>query len=401
MTARKSYDAVVVGARCAGAATAMLLARWGLRVLLIDRGDYGTDTISTHALMRGGVVQLRRWGLLPRIAEAATPPVRETIFHYGEEAVEIAIAPSHGVAALYAPRRSVLDAALVDAASEAGVEVCFRHVLVGLRRDADGRVRGALIRDAFGELGEIAATLVVGADGLSSAVARLVGAPVTRQGSGASAVIYGHWSGLAARGYHWYFRTGASAGVIPTNHGQHCVFAAMPAAQFRTGMRGEAGYRGVLADAAPEVAEALDSARAEGPLQSFAGRASFLRQAWGPGWALVGDAGCFKDPLTAHGMTDALRDAELLARAAVDGSEHAFADYAATRDALSISLVEATDAVASFEWDLETLRHHHHSLNQAMKREVEHLAALDPVPDGPSACAPITSHRMQPEELTQ
>jgi 2-polyprenyl-6-methoxyphenol hydroxylase-like FAD-dependent oxidoreductase len=401
MTARKSYDALVVGARCAGAATAMLLARWGLRVLLIDRGDYGTDTISTHALMRGGILQLHRWGLLPRIAEAATPPVRETIFHYGDEAVEIPIAPSHGVTALYAPRRPVLDSALVDAASEAGVEVCFRHVLVGMRRDADGRVRGATIRDALGELGEIATSLVIGADGLSSAVARLVDAPVIRQGSGASAVIYGHWSGLAARGYHWYFRPGASAGVIPTNHGQHCVFAAMPAAQFRAGMRGEAGYRRVLAEAAPEVAEALASAQAEEPLQSFAGRASFLRQAWGPGWALVGDAGYFKDPLTAHGMTDAFRDAELLARAAGDGSEHAFAAYAATRDALSIPLIKATDAIASFEWDLETVRHHHHALNHAMKREVDYLAALEPPPAGRPTRAVVTSYGMQPEEVVQ
>ena len=110
MFAHGSYDALVVGARCAGAATAMLMARAGLRVLVIDRAGYGTDTISTHALMRGGVLQLHRWGVLPRLLEMGTPAVRETTFHYGDEAVTVAIRPANGVEALYAPRRTLLDA---------------------------------------------------------------------------------------------------------------------------------------------------------------------------------------------------------------------------------------------------------------------------------------------------
>src|SRR5215469_4214831 len=101
-----SYDALVVGARCAGAACAMLMARNGMRVLLIDRGSYGTDTISTHALMRGGVLQLHRWGFLPSLQQAVTPPVRETTFHYGDEVITVAIRASNGVDALYAPRRT-------------------------------------------------------------------------------------------------------------------------------------------------------------------------------------------------------------------------------------------------------------------------------------------------------
>src|SRR5215213_5409560 len=122
MSGRTKYDALVVGARCAGGATAMLLARRGLRVLAIDRGGYGTDTMSTHALMRGGVLQLRRWGVLPRLLEVGTPAVRATAFHYGDEdALEVPVKPGHGgVDALYAPRRTVLDSVLVDAAQEAG-----------------------------------------------------------------------------------------------------------------------------------------------------------------------------------------------------------------------------------------------------------------------------------------
>src|SRR3954451_6962727 len=120
---RSKYDALVVGARCAGAATAMLMARCGLKVLVIDRGSYAADTISTHALMRPGVMQLFRWGLLPRIVAAGTPAVCSTVFHYGGDVLEVEIRPSGGVEALYAPRRTLLDSTLVDAARRAGVEV--------------------------------------------------------------------------------------------------------------------------------------------------------------------------------------------------------------------------------------------------------------------------------------
>ena len=134
MLAEDTYDALVVGARCAGAATAMLMARRGLKVLAIDRAAYGADTVSTHALMRGGVLQLHRWGVLPRLREMATPAVRSTAFHYGDEAVEVAIRPADGVEALYAPRRTVLDSVLVDAATEAGARVLHGHGLAALIR---------------------------------------------------------------------------------------------------------------------------------------------------------------------------------------------------------------------------------------------------------------------------
>ena len=111
-------DAVIVGARCAGAATALLLARAGARVLLVDRGVYGSDTMSTHALMRGAILQLHRWGVLPAIVAAGTPPVHSTTFSYPEQDVTVPIEPKFGVGALYAPRRALLDRTLVDAAVE-------------------------------------------------------------------------------------------------------------------------------------------------------------------------------------------------------------------------------------------------------------------------------------------
>ena len=190
------YDAMVVGARCAGAATAMLMARCGLKVLVIDRGRYGADTTSTHALMRGGVMQLHRWGLLPRIVAAGTPAVRSTEFHYGEDVLEVDVRPRHGVEALYAPRRTLLDSTLVDAARAAGAEVRHGCTLAALVRDPNDRVSGAVILDADGKSEVVTTDLVVGGDGIGSAVARLIGAHVLWEGRHASSVVYGHCSGL-------------------------------------------------------------------------------------------------------------------------------------------------------------------------------------------------------------
>jgi 2-polyprenyl-6-methoxyphenol hydroxylase-like FAD-dependent oxidoreductase len=158
------------------------------------------------------------------------------------------------------------------------------------------------------------------------------------------------------------------------------VFVAVPPALFRSEIRHDvaAGYRRALANVSVPLAADIASSRFEGELAIFAGRHGFLREAWGPGWALVGDAGYFKDPLTAHGMTDALRDAELLAAAAEQGSSNAFAEYAAQREELSHALFEVTDAIASFDWNLDALRLRHLELNTAMKHEAEYIARLRP-----------------------
>jgi len=139
------YDAVIVGARVAGASTALLLARAGLSVLAVDRSARGSDTTSTHALMRPGLMQLHRWGVLERIVAAGTPPIRRTTFHYGGDAVEVAIQARDGVDALYSPRRTVLDRLLADAAAEAGAQI-VRNVVAGeVLREASGRVSGVRI----------------------------------------------------------------------------------------------------------------------------------------------------------------------------------------------------------------------------------------------------------------
>jgi flavin-dependent dehydrogenase len=371
-----SYDALVVGARCAGAATAMLMARKGMRVLLIDRGDYGTDTVSTHALMRGGVLQLHRWGILPRLLEAGTPPVRGTTFHYGDETIAVAIKSSAGVDALYAPRRTLLDSTLVDAAREAGATVRHGQTLVGLMQRPDGGVCGATILDADGNTVRIEADLVIGADGVFSSVARMAGAKIRTQARHTTAAIFGYFPGIELADYHWWYQPGIGAGAIPTNRGRHCVFVALPPERLRRDPSRHDRtplFSTILREADPDLAAMVAAAEPDAPLCTFPGLKGFLRQAYGPGWALVGDAGYFKDPLTAHGITDALRDAELLANAASAGT---MAEYAAIRDRLSLPLFEVTDAIAALDWDLEGVKALHQTLNQAMRAEVEHLLAL-------------------------
>lgn len=373
------YDVVVVGARAAGAATAHLLARHGLSVLLLDRSRYGSDTLSTHALMRGGVLQLQRWGLLERVVAAGTPPVRQVTFRYAGEVVPIAIKPSYGVDTLYAPRRTVLDPILVDAASNAGADVRFGIAVADVVRDRQGVVTGVVGRTRDGFAFQADARIVVGADGIRSTIADRVGAAVQRIGTGASATTYGYWPDLGVDGYEWNYRPNAASGVIPTNDGRACVFAS--AVPSRIGRGGVDTLLSIVAKSNPELAERL-TAEPPPPMRTFTGLPGYVRRSWGPGWALVGDAGYYKDPLSAHGLTGALRDAELLARAIaailLAGADEcdALGGYQATRDALSTTLFDITDAIAGHHWSDDQIGDLLLQLNAAMSEELDTLAEL-------------------------
>jgi flavin-dependent dehydrogenase len=375
------YDAVIVGARCAGAATGLLLARSGAKVLVVDRQAYGSDTMSTHALMRGAVVQLRRWGLIPEIVAADTPAIRSTTFHYGGEAVCVAIKPEHGVDRLYAPRRTVLDRLLVDAARKAGAEVRHGVALGDLQFAADGRIVGVSLRDAGGSSVTVRADIVIGADGRQSAVAQRVNARTYVEGRNASGVVFGYYDNLARDGSHWHFVKHAAAGVIPTNSG-HCVFAAVPAAQFFAAFRRDVrrGFLEILASNCHHLHADVERGTLLGRLRGFGGAPGYLRQCHGAGWALVGDAGYFKDPLTAHGITDAFRDAELLCRAIVDGSTRALAAYQSERDALALPLLRITDTIAGFAWTLDEVMALHVQLSAIMNAEASYVAGLSQLP---------------------
>jgi 2-polyprenyl-6-methoxyphenol hydroxylase-like FAD-dependent oxidoreductase len=357
----------------------MLLARAGLSVLAVDKDAQGSDTLSTHALMRGGVMQLHRWGLLDSLVAAGTPAIRTTTFHYGHEAIEIAIKPRDGFDALFAPRRTVLDSLLVDGARAAGAEVVHGTAVTGLLRGSGGRVRGVQLSVEKGAEVAVSADLVVGADGVRSRMARLFEASTDRVGRHACGVVYGYFEGMEADGFHCYYRPGVSVGVIPTNDGRTCVFVAMRDERFREELpRGtDFLHRQVLLETSPELAETVRRAKLVGKLFPFPGVKGHLRRPVGPGWALVGDAGFFRDPITAHGITDALRDAELLARAASFGSERALAEYREVRDRHAVGMLEISDSVASFQWDLEEAKALHLDLSRQMNAEVETLRALD------------------------
>jgi 2-polyprenyl-6-methoxyphenol hydroxylase-like FAD-dependent oxidoreductase len=287
------YDVVVVGARVAGASTAMLLARAGLRVALVDRGAYGSDTLSTHALMRAGVLQLSRWGLLDRVVDAGTPPVRRVTFHYPHlDPVHVSIKPGAGVTALYAPRRHLLDRILVDAAAAAGADVMHGTVVTALLRDGHGRVAGVRGTRAGRDL-RLSAAITVGADGIRSVVAREAGAPVERQGLTAGAVLYRYPTGLPTGGYEWAYGVRAAAGLLPTNDGRTGVFVSTSPGQMRVLRKAgtDAAFRTLVARAAPAFEERVAAAGPAERPHGWGGVPGFVRRSWGPGWALVGDAG--------------------------------------------------------------------------------------------------------------
>ena len=374
----EAYDVVIVGARVAGASTAYLLARAGLKVLVLERSRLGADTLSTHALMRGGVLQLERWGLLADVIGAGTPPIRHVHFDSDGDKLDLEIKPSYGIESLYAPRRTHLDPILARAATAAGAEIRYGTTVTGLVRDRDTRVTGVESRDRHGHRRTVAAELVIGADGVRSEVARQVGAPFEREGVGGLSVVYGHWKGVASDRYEWIHRLSGFAGVIPTNGDMACVFAAgQPSAVGRGGRR---VYDGILSESAPDVRRRLSGRPADG-LRLHRARPGFVRRSWGPGWALVGDAGYWKDPISSHGMTQALRDAELLASAVAPAIHHrellidAVADYQATRDRISRPLFDVVDTIARQQWQPGEITDLLRRQNAAMGAEVEEIVS--------------------------
>ena len=375
------YDVVVVGARAAGASTAMLLARRGLSVLAVDRSAYGSDTHSTHSLARAGVLQLSRWGLLDQLRAAGTPVTRTVVFRYDDEPTVIGLAADGDVDGLYSPRRTVLDRILVDAAIQAGADVVHGVSVTGLR-SFDGRVTGVDL-DIGGERRHVDAAWVIGADGVRSRVAAQVGAPVVHQDQVTSSNIYAYWTGLPDDVMeNHYDAIGRAVGVIPTNDGETCVWVAIPPERFRAEAQGDlsGAYHRIIAES-PHLSEMLRGATCNGGYRGFAGTPGFLRQAYGPGWALVGDAGYFKDPVSAHGITDAFIGAELLTDALVeivaDGADvdEALGAYQRQRDELAEMLTAPVAALAGLDLDADGARAAFRGLNPALRAEFDLMAA--------------------------
>jgi flavin-dependent dehydrogenase len=303
-------DVIVIGGRCAGAATAMLLARRGHRVTVLERGHLGSDTLSTHGIARGGVVQLARWDLLDEIVATGAPPIRQVVFRRGNDELVRTVKPYAGVDHLIAPRRTILDAVLMRAAGRAGATLRTGVTAVGVLRADDGRIQGVRARTADGTPLELPARIVIGADGVRSKVAEFVGAEIVESHPADSATFYAYVAGLPWRGFEYHVGTGGFAGVFPTHHGEACVWACGPSAI--TG-RATTDFTGLLGEISPSLGARIRTGHLTSKVRGAVRLPNHLRRAAGPGWALVGDAGYHRDPVSGHGITDAFRDAELLA----------------------------------------------------------------------------------------
>lgn len=387
-THRSRHDVVVVGARAAGAATALLLARMGHDVVVLDRALFPSDTLSTHAIARSGVVQLHRWGLLDEVLATGAPAIRKVTFQIGGETITRGIKDRAGVDHLVAPRRHALDTVVAGAAGDAGADVRLGVTVAGVRHDLTGRVVGVSGHDRDGNAVELDARFVVGADGLRSRIARSVGAPVDEARRSEGATHYAYYGGVPWDGFEYHVGDRAFAGVFPTNDGEACIWVCNPSDDAEATRRRHgspaAAFDEMLQRAAPELAARLRSGRRTSPVRGALRLPNHVRQAAGPGWALVGDAGYHRDAITGHGISDAFRDAELLA-VALDATLRGGADdagalagYERQRNEALREIFEITCALATYP-PLHEFVALQKRLSPAIEAEAAALAAR-PVP---------------------
>jgi flavin-dependent dehydrogenase len=325
------YDAIIVGARCAGSPTAMLLARKRYRVLLVDKASFPSDTISTHIIWPHGAEVLDRWGLLDRLAATNCPPIAlNMVFDVGPFALKGGVVDTNRGRGGFCPRRTVLDKLLVDAAVESGAELRERFTVDNLVWEAD-RVVGIKGRSLNGGAVEERAKVVVGADGAYSVVAKHVLPAEYDTIPPLVTFYYTYYSGFEADDIEQYVRDYKGAGCFPTHDGATLIAAIWPSHQFKAVRSDIEAHASKVFESAPTVADRLQRARREEKWVGTAGVANYFRKPYGPGWALVGDAAYQKDPITAQGISDAFIDAEHL----VDALDASFSDRQPFDDAMS------------------------------------------------------------------
>jgi 2-polyprenyl-6-methoxyphenol hydroxylase-like FAD-dependent oxidoreductase len=348
-----AYDAIVVGARCAGSPMAMLLARKGYRVLVVDRASFPSDTISTHIVQPLAVAALARWGLLDRLRATGCPPIHTYTYDFGP--VTISGAPGTTDAPVaYCPRRTILDKLLVDAASEAGAEVreafAVEEILI-----EDGSVVGIKGRSSGGTPVSERARVVVGADGRYSRVAEAVQPAQYNEKPQLLSAYYTYWSNLPMAGrFDTFIRPQRGFAAAPTHDGLTITVGGWPFAEFDANKRDVERHFLNLFELVPAFAERIHTAKREAPIAG-AVTPNFFRRPYGPGWALVGDAGYIRDPITAQGINDAFRDAERCVMALDDvftgkrPFDEAMADYQRDRDRQVEGMYEFTCQLATLE----------------------------------------------------
>jgi len=349
------YDAIIVGARCAGSPLAMLLARKGYRVLLLDKASFPSDTLSTHHIHQPGVARLKRWGLLEKIQKSNCPATERITFDVGPFALTSTPTPAGDTTEAYAPRRTVLDKILVDAAVAAGAELRERFSVGELLYDGL-TVTGVKGRDANGRSVTEQARIVIGADGARSFVAENVQAPIYLDKGMLTCNYYSYWSGVSHEGVELYPRDGRMLVVDKTNDDLTLVVVVWPREEFqRVRSNVEAAFIREVNESVPSLGERLRSGKREEKFSGTGFVPNFLRKPFGPGWALVGDAAYHKDPLTAQGITNSFSHAEILAEAVDDslsGKEPmlaSLADYERKRNDQVLPMFEHTCQLAKLK----------------------------------------------------
>lgn len=346
------YDVAIVGARCAGSSLALGLARAGARVIMVDRTTFPSDTMSGHFIQPAGVSCLRRLGLLDGLAGLGFPALDRMSVDFGAAVLSGAPAPMpDGTAIAYAPRRYRFDPLLAAAAVAAGADLREATSFTGPVLE-DGRVTGMTI-DGPGGRETVRARLLVGADGKRSRVARAVGARAYDTRPAQTCAWYGYWDGAAVASTHLFVRPGLFAVTVPCGGDTAFLAVQWPRERF-TEIRSDIDGRLRAAIASiPWLADRFAGARLVERLVGTGDLDSFFRTVAGPGWALVGDAGNHKDPITAQGMTDALLDAESLTAAVLDGlggdggePDAALAAFGRARDARSAPMHRVTADLA-------------------------------------------------------
>jgi flavin-dependent dehydrogenase len=353
------FDAIVVGARCAGSPTAMLLARKGYRVLLVDKATFPSDTISTHLIWPHGAEALGRWGLLDRLERSNLPPIcRRMSFDVGPFILRGTIPDANDGRGGFCARRTVLDHLLVKAAGESGAVVRERFSVERLLFEG-GRVVGISGRSDQGQTMEERARIVIGADGVHSAVARLVAAPEYDARPVLACAYYSYFSGVDQQDLELFVREGTAFGGAPTNDGLHLVMVNWPTAMFSTVKPDIETHFMRALETSPDFAARVRRGKREERWYGTAGVPNYFRTPYGDGWALVGDAGYCRDPMTAQGISDAFIDAE--------------------------SIVEAIDGGWSGRGALEELFHAHETARNERVRPMyeftQQLASLEPPPE--------------------
>jgi flavin-dependent dehydrogenase len=334
----------------------MLLARNGYRVLLLDKATFPSDTMSTHLAHPPAVAALARWGILDKLEETNCPPITRYSFNFGPVTIAGTPRPADGADRAYCPRRIVLDALLVEAASAAGVELREDFTVEEVVVD-DGRVTGIRGHARGGATVTEGARVVVGADGRHSMVAKAVEPESYNEVAPLAPAYYAYWSGLPTDSFDTYIRAESGRGwaAIPTHDELTCVVQAWPQDEFASNRKDVEGAYLKSFDVELEFAERIQGAERESRFVGAGDLRGYFRKPYGPGWALVGDAGYHKHPITAFGITDAFRDAEALASALDDAFaerrpyEDAMADYQRARDEEAMPIYEFTCDFAKIE----------------------------------------------------